>query len=165
MVKIKFITNYIKGRKVYTTYRNHTSSQPQFKTGVPQGCILSPTLFNIYTAYIPPPRALVQVMAYADDITITSTHTSTSAANKYIQSYLQSHTKSRQNNVYSVHSRLEKQSRPQNKQHCTTHGNAPKSSGPYLKPKTHIQHTHSQQLSTSTQATTNYKSTHSNRMG
>ena len=45
---IKFIANYIKGRKAYTTYRNHTSSERQFKTGVPQGGVLSPTLFNIY---------------------------------------------------------------------------------------------------------------------
>ena len=85
---IKFIANYIKGRKAYTTYRNHTSKQRQFKTGVPQGGVLSPTLFNIYTSDLPPPSALVQVMAYADDIIITSTHTSTSAAKKYIQSYL-----------------------------------------------------------------------------
>ena len=28
---IKFIANYIKGRKAYTTYRNHTSKQRQFK--------------------------------------------------------------------------------------------------------------------------------------
>ena len=81
---IKFIVNYIKGRKVYTTYRNNTSSQRQFKTGVPQGGVLSPKPFNIYTADIPPPRAPVQVMAYADDLTITSTHTSTSAAKKYL---------------------------------------------------------------------------------
>ena len=33
---IKFIANYIKGHKAYTTYRNHTSKQHQFKTGVPQ---------------------------------------------------------------------------------------------------------------------------------
>ena len=85
---IKLIANYIKGRKTYTTYRNHASSQRQFKTGVPQCGVLSPTLFNIYTADIPPLRAPVQVMAYADDITITSTHTSTSAAKKYIQPYL-----------------------------------------------------------------------------
>ena len=86
---IKLIANYINGRKAYTTYRNHTSSQRQFKTSVPQGGVLSPTLFNIYTADIPPPRAPVQVMAYADDITITSTHTSTSAANKtYNHTYL-----------------------------------------------------------------------------
>ena len=51
---IKFIANYIKRRKTYTTYRNHTSSLRQFKTGVPQGGVLSPTLFNIYTTDIPP---------------------------------------------------------------------------------------------------------------
>ena len=85
---IKFIAKYIKGRKAYTTYRNHTSLQRQFKIGVPQDGVLSPTIFNIYTAVIPPPRASVQVMTYADDITITSTHTSTSAAKKYIQPYV-----------------------------------------------------------------------------
>ena len=84
----KFIANYIKGRKAYTTYRNHTSKQRQFKTGVPQCGVLSPTLFNINTSDLPPPSAPVQVMDYVDDITITSTHTSTSAAKKYIQPYL-----------------------------------------------------------------------------
>ena len=112
---IKFITHYIKGRKAYTTYRNHTSSQRQFKTGVLQDGVLSPTLFNIYIVDIPPPRVPVQVISYADDITITSTHRSTSAAKKYIQPYLhkvfcldktkQSHIKSRQKNSHSVNTR------------------------------------------------------------
>ena len=39
-------------------------------------------------ADMPLSRAPVQVMVYADDITITSTHTCTSAAKKYIQPYL-----------------------------------------------------------------------------
>ena len=43
---------------------------------------------NIYTSDLPPPSAPVQVMYYADNITITSTHTSTSAEKKYIQPYL-----------------------------------------------------------------------------
>ena len=81
---IKFIANYIKGRKAYTTYRNHTSKPRQFKSGVPRGGVLSPTLLNIYTSDLPLPSAPVQVMAYADDITITSTNTSTSAAKKNI---------------------------------------------------------------------------------
>ena len=42
---------------------------------------------------------------------------------------------------------------------------APKGSGSYLRPKTHIQHTYLQHLSTSTQTSTNHKSTHCNRMG
>ena len=108
---MKITANYIKGHKAYAMYRNHTSIR-QFKTGIPQGGVLSPTLFNIYTADLPPPRAPVQFMSYADDITITSTHTSTSAANKCIKPYLHKvfawtkhNTKSRQNNMHSVHSR------------------------------------------------------------
>ena len=85
---INFIANNIEGRKAYTTYRNHTSRQRQFKTDVPQGGVLSPTLFNMYTSDLPPPSAPVHVMAYANDITNTYTDTSTGAAKKYIQPYL-----------------------------------------------------------------------------
>ena len=80
---VRTITVVLNMSKTYTTYRNHSSSQRQFKTGVPQGGVLSRTLFNIYTDDIP-----VQVMAYAHDITIISLHTSTSAAKKFIKPYL-----------------------------------------------------------------------------
>ena len=56
---IKFVVNYIKGRKAYTTFRNHNYIQCQVKTGVPQGGVLSPTLFNTYTADIHTPTAPV----------------------------------------------------------------------------------------------------------
>ena len=61
-------------------------------------------------------------------------------------------------NLHSVHTRpcrIYEQSGPNNKQQSTTHGNAPKGSGSYLRPKIHIQHTHPQQLSTSTQTSIN----------
>ena len=127
---IRCITYYIKGREAYTTYINHTSRQRQFKTGVPQGDVLSPTLFNISTPDLPPPSAPVQVMAYADDITITSTQARVLPRNTYNHIHRQfffwtkqkPHTKSRQNNLHSVHAgpcRIYEQSGPKNKQQCT----------------------------------------------
>ena len=49
---LRYIANYIKRRMAYTTFRNHTSTKRQFKSGVPQGGVLSPILFNIYTSDI-----------------------------------------------------------------------------------------------------------------
>ena len=94
---IKFIANYIKGRKTHTSYINHPSSQILFQTGVQQGGIFSPTLFNICIADILPPSALVRLMAYMEDIPITSTHPTTSGVKKYIHPYLDTWTK--QNNL------------------------------------------------------------------
>ena len=54
---VKFVANYIKRCKAYTSFRNHKSIQCQVKAGVPQGGVLSPTLFNIHTADIPTPTA------------------------------------------------------------------------------------------------------------
>ena len=94
----------------------------------------------MYTSDLQPPSAPVQVMSYADDIIITSTHTQ-APRNIYNHTYKksvcldktkQSHTKSRQNNLHSVHARpcrIYEQSGPINTQQCTTHGNAPKCFG------------------------------------
>ena len=143
-------TNYIKGRQPYTTYRYHTSSQRQFKTSIPQGGV-SPTLFNIYTADIPPPGAPVQVIAYADDTTITSTHTSTSAAKKYIQPYLhkvltwtkQNNLTLNPDNLHSVHSRpcrIEEQPGPKINNTALPMAMHPKVLGLTLDPKQQTSH-------------------------
>ena len=109
--------------------------------------------------HIQPPRAPVQVMAYADDITITST--STSAAT-YIRQYLHKVGDWTKQNNLTLHP---------DKTTCTLFTPDPaeyksiKGSGLYLGPKTHIHHTYSQHLSTSTQSTINDKNTHSKSMG
>jgi len=76
---LKYIENYIKGRKAYTTYHNSQSKQKQLKSGIPQGGVLSPIPFNImYMSDIPTPPAGVGRQTYADDIshiTTLSTHT------------------------------------------------------------------------------------------
>ena len=99
---IKFIANYIKGRKAYTTLRNKISTQRQFKTGVSQDGVLSPTLFNIYTSDTPTQTSL-KLTTYADDITKTSTHNDINIANANIQSYLQEiHTWTQTNNLILI---------------------------------------------------------------
>ena len=171
---IRFIANYIKGREAYTTYRNHISIHRQFKTGFPQGDVLSPTLFNIYTSDSPPPNPVHRFRSWSTQTT-SSSHPHIQARvqprNTYNHTYIkflpESHTKSRQNNLHSVHAgpcRIYEQSGPKNKQQYTTHGNALKGFGSYLRPKTRIQRTHPQDLSTRTQTSTNHKSTHCNKM-
>ena len=53
----------------------HQTIHKHCQTRNTQSSVISPTLFNIYTSALPPPNALLHVMAYVDDITISSTHT------------------------------------------------------------------------------------------
>jgi hypothetical protein len=86
---IKFIANYIKGRNGFTQYMNSSSNQQQFKTGVPQGGVLSPILFNLYTSDIPHPPAGVKITTYADDMNPSASHSNFHEAEKCLQPYLQ----------------------------------------------------------------------------
>ena len=84
----KFTANYLKGRKAYTLYNNSKSKQRLLKTGVPQGGVLSPILFNIYTSDMPIPPHQVQIESYADDINTLTSHKKIKEAENRLQPYL-----------------------------------------------------------------------------
>ena len=176
---IKFIANYIKGRKAYTTYINHTSKQRQFKTGVSQGGAFHPHYLKFTPQIYHHP--VHRFRSWSTQTTSPShphTQVRVQPRNTYNHTYIKFFSWTKQNNFLlnpdkttctlftpdpaEYTSNLDG---PKNKQQSTSHGNAPTGSGSYFRPKTHIQHTHQQHLSTSTHTATNHKSTHCNRMG
>ena len=110
---IKLIANYINGRKAYTTYRNHTSRQHQLKNGVPQGGGLPPYhLTSTPQTYHHPVHRfrswLTQMTSPSDPHTqarVQPRHIYNHTYIKFLPGKKQSHTKSRQNNLHSVHAR------------------------------------------------------------
>ena len=61
---------YLHGRQSRLSFRNVTSSARNVRTGVPQGAVTSPILFNFYLTKLPTPPKNVKLIQYADDISV-----------------------------------------------------------------------------------------------
>ena len=68
----RWLCAYLRGRQTYVVFRGTRSKFRKVKQGVPQGGVLSPTLFNLYMAKIPQPPGNISLHTYADDSTVAS---------------------------------------------------------------------------------------------
>ena len=68
----RFLCAYLRGRQTYVVFRGSRSKFRKVKQGVPQGGVLSPTLFNLYMAKIPLPQGTIALHTYADDSTVSN---------------------------------------------------------------------------------------------
>ena len=62
-----WFTSYLSNRVQFTVFENHISDDPIINTGVPQGSVLGPLLFNIYTNDISNISNYFHIIQYADD--------------------------------------------------------------------------------------------------
>lgn len=64
----RILCDFLDDRTAQIKIKEHIGREIDIKTGVPQGSVLAPTLFTIFTRDIPPPRQGTNII-YADDIT------------------------------------------------------------------------------------------------
>ena len=50
-----FLAGYLRGRQTFVDFRGAKSKYRKVRQGVPQGAVLSPTLFNLYMSHMPTP--------------------------------------------------------------------------------------------------------------
>lgn len=66
---VKIIDSFLKKRTFAVSIPGATSSSHPIPAGVPQGSVLSPTLYNVFTADIPTPK-YCHIATYADDTAV-----------------------------------------------------------------------------------------------
>jgi len=81
---LRWIREYLSGRKYRVFNEGQYSETYSMSSGVPQGSILSPTLFNVMLSSIPHAQH-VKVAEYADDILIFCSHSNVNYLSKMIQ--------------------------------------------------------------------------------
>lgn len=84
---LPILISFLTDRKYYVRYKDEKSLQYDIKAGVPQGSVLGPVLYTIYTSDMPTSPD-VFTATYADDTAFLSTHGSAIEASSRLQSQL-----------------------------------------------------------------------------
>ncbi|KAK9531227.1 hypothetical protein VZT92_010667 [Zoarces viviparus] len=66
----KWITDFLSDRKQHVKLGKHVSSSRTTSTGSPQGCVLSPLIFSLYTNSCTSSHQSVKLLKFADDTTL-----------------------------------------------------------------------------------------------
>ena len=81
------LTSYLSGRQFRVKYRGTYTPCYDIHSGVPQGSILGPILYSIYTADIPVMDTTL-IATYADDTAILASHVDPVQAAELLQQHL-----------------------------------------------------------------------------
>ena len=84
----RWLNCYLHGRQSRVHFRNETSKARNVRSGVPQGAVTSPLLFNFYISLLPVPPGGVWIVQYADDISVYSSGTDINKLTNNINLYI-----------------------------------------------------------------------------
>ena len=83
------LKSYLQQRQLVVTYNNATSLPVQMSSGVPQGNVLGPLLYTLFTADIPQQHSTI-ISTFADNTAVLSRHTNLNIATANLQTHLDS---------------------------------------------------------------------------
>jgi hypothetical protein len=81
------LKNYLDERKFFVKQNSETSDLYLIKAGVPQGSVLGPVLYTIFTSDLPTSTD-VTIATFADDTAILSSHVNPNTASRELQDHL-----------------------------------------------------------------------------
>ena len=83
---VRWVASYLHGRAAAVLYQGHRSPYRPLKAGVPQGSVISPSLFNYYVSDYPEHSAELAT-SYADDFTVAVSASDVDVASNQIQQH------------------------------------------------------------------------------
>lgn len=81
------LKSYLEGRHYFVKHQTEFTNLRNINSGVPQGSILGPMLYSLYTADLPTSRSTMTA-TFADDTVILASHTDATTASKNLQTGL-----------------------------------------------------------------------------